>query len=78
MANVLRFPDLALGELEREVLEILWTEGPQNPGTVDERRGHPPPRRFASIATRSPFTASASATSPKPSRPRSMDGPSLA
>jgi predicted transcriptional regulator len=41
MANMLRFPDLALGELEREVLEILWTEGPQNPGIVHERVGAP-------------------------------------
>jgi predicted transcriptional regulator len=38
---VLRFPDLALGELEREVLEILWTEGPQNPVAVHERVGAP-------------------------------------
>jgi predicted transcriptional regulator len=41
MANVLRLPDLALGELEREVLEILWTEGPQNPGEVHDRVGAP-------------------------------------
>lgn len=41
MATVLRFPDLALGELERETLEILWTEGPQNPMTVHERVGAP-------------------------------------
>jgi predicted transcriptional regulator len=41
MANVLRLPDLSLGELEREVLEILWTEGPQNPGAMYERVGAP-------------------------------------
>jgi predicted transcriptional regulator len=41
MSNVLRFPDLALGELECEVLEILWLEGPQNPNTVHERIGAP-------------------------------------
>jgi predicted transcriptional regulator len=41
MPNVLRFPDLALGELEREVLEILWTEGPQNPVAVHEHVGAP-------------------------------------
>lgn len=39
MANVLRFPDLALGDLEREVLEILWTEGPLNPVAVHEHVG---------------------------------------
>ena len=38
---MLRLPDLALGELEREVLEILWTEGPHNPGAVHERVGAP-------------------------------------
>jgi predicted transcriptional regulator len=41
MPNMLRFPDLALGELEREVLEILWAEGPQNPAAVHERVGAP-------------------------------------
>jgi predicted transcriptional regulator len=41
MANVLRFPGLALGELEREVLEILWTQGPQNPVAVHEHVGAP-------------------------------------
>jgi predicted transcriptional regulator len=39
MANVLRFPDLALGQLERQVLEYLWTAGPQNPGVVHEHVG---------------------------------------
>jgi predicted transcriptional regulator len=41
MANVLRFPNLALGEVEREVLETLWTDGPQNPASVHERVGAP-------------------------------------
>jgi predicted transcriptional regulator len=41
MPNMLRSPDLALGELEREVLETLWTEGPQNPAAVHERVGVP-------------------------------------
>ncbi|MAE71304.1 MAG: hypothetical protein CME06_12660, partial [Gemmatimonadetes bacterium] len=26
-----RFPDLALGELERDVLDALWSAGPLNP-----------------------------------------------
>lgn len=34
-----RFPDLALGDLERAVLDVLWTFGPLNPGTVHERVG---------------------------------------
>lgn len=39
MSKVLRLPDLALGDLEREVLESLWSEGPQNPAAVHERVG---------------------------------------
>ena len=34
-----RFPDLALGELERDVLDALWTAGPLNPGAVHEQVG---------------------------------------
>jgi predicted transcriptional regulator len=33
---MLRFPDLALGDLETDVLEALWTQGPLNPGAVHE------------------------------------------
>ena len=36
-----RFPDLALGELERDVLDALWSAGPLNPGAVHERVGAP-------------------------------------
>ena len=36
MSDIYRFPDLALGELERGVLEVLWTHGPLNPGAVHE------------------------------------------
>lgn len=36
---MLRFPDLALGELERAVLEALWTCGEMNPGAVHEHLG---------------------------------------
>jgi predicted transcriptional regulator len=39
MPNMLRFPDLTLGDLEREVLETLWADGPQNPVVVHERIG---------------------------------------
>lgn len=38
---MLRFPDLVLGELERDVLDVLWTDGPLNPGAVHERVGAP-------------------------------------
>ena len=38
---LLRFPDLALGELERDVLDALWTAGPLNPGAVHDRVGAP-------------------------------------
>jgi predicted transcriptional regulator len=41
MPSMLRLPDLALGELESEVLEALWSEGPQNPAAVHERVGAP-------------------------------------
>lgn len=36
---MLRLPQLALGELERAVLNALWTDGPLNPGAVHERVG---------------------------------------
>ncbi|RAL21007.1 penicillinase repressor [Lujinxingia litoralis] len=39
MSHILRFPDLALGELEQEVLETLWHEGPLSPGGVHRRVG---------------------------------------
>ena len=38
---MLRVPDLSLGELEREVLETLWREGPQNPAAVHGQVGAP-------------------------------------
>lgn len=38
---MLRFPDIALGEVEREVLEALWTAGPLNPIAVHEQVGAP-------------------------------------
>ena len=39
MASILQLPNLALGELEQDVLEILWTHGPLKPGDVHERVG---------------------------------------
>lgn len=36
---MLLFPDLALGELEQEVLETLWAEGALNPGEVHRHVG---------------------------------------
>lgn len=36
---MLRFADLALGQLEQEVLEALWRDGAQNPGEVHDRVG---------------------------------------
>lgn len=39
MSHILRFPDLALGELEQEVLETLWHDGALSPGEVHERVG---------------------------------------
>jgi predicted transcriptional regulator len=38
---VFRLPNLALGELERAVLDCLWADGPMNPGDVHERVGEP-------------------------------------
>ena len=32
-------PDLAVGDLERDVLDALWSEGPLNPKAVHERVG---------------------------------------
>ncbi len=37
----LRISDLALGELERGVLDVLWDEGPLAPQAVHERVGAP-------------------------------------
>jgi predicted transcriptional regulator len=34
VTDLLRFPDLSLGNLERDTLEVLWTHGPLNPGAV--------------------------------------------
>lgn len=39
MSNILRFPDLALGELEQSVLEALWDEAGLSPNVVHERIG---------------------------------------
>lgn len=39
MPRMLRLPELALGELERDVLGALWAAGPLNPGAVHERVG---------------------------------------
>ena len=36
---MLRFPDLNLGELERQVLDVLWSHGPQNPNAVHSMVG---------------------------------------
>ena len=36
---MLRFPDLTLGELERDVLDALWRHGPLNPTAVHNRVG---------------------------------------
>lgn len=41
MSQMLRFPDLALGEVEQAVLETLWEEGPLNPVAVHHRVGVP-------------------------------------
>lgn len=38
---MLRVPELALGELEREVLETLWIKGAMTPGEVHEAVGVP-------------------------------------
>lgn len=37
--SMLQVPDLTLGELERQVLEILWRQGPLKPGDVHEALG---------------------------------------
>ena len=39
MPHILRFPDLALGELEQEVLETLWRHGALSPGDVHDLVG---------------------------------------
>lgn len=39
MTSMLRFTDLALGELERDVLDALWTEPALTPGEVHVRVG---------------------------------------
>ena len=41
MPGILRLPGLALGELERAILETLWTSGPLNPGAVQDLVGAP-------------------------------------
>jgi len=38
---MLRFPDLALGELERDVLDALWTHGELTPNAVHHLVGEP-------------------------------------
>lgn len=39
MSQMLRFPDLALGEVEQAVLETLWQDGALNPVAVHQRVG---------------------------------------
>lgn len=39
MTHILRFPNLALGALEVEVLDILWTHGALQPNAVHEHIG---------------------------------------
>ena len=39
MSHMIRLPDLALGELEQEVLAALWHDGALSPGEVHERVG---------------------------------------
>lgn len=41
MGDMLRLPDLAIGDLERAVLEALWQSGPLNPGGVHAIVGVP-------------------------------------
>lgn len=41
MSNILRFPDLSLGELEQAVLEALWAQGPLNPNDTHALVGAP-------------------------------------
>jgi predicted transcriptional regulator len=37
LSHILRFPDLALGDLERDMLQALWAYGPMAPSDVHER-----------------------------------------
>lgn len=39
MSDILRLPDLALGDLELEVLETLWAHGEARPADVHRRLG---------------------------------------
>ncbi len=39
MARILQFPNLALGALEHEVLEVLWAEGALSPKAVHAHVG---------------------------------------
>lgn len=48
MSHMLRFPELALGELEQAVLELLWRGAPLNPGEVHQQVGA---RRGISVNT---------------------------
>ena len=41
MSQILRFPELALGELEQQVLEALWAHSPQHPSEVHAAVGVP-------------------------------------
>lgn len=41
MSQMLRFPELALGELEQQVLEALWADSPQHPSAVHAVVGAP-------------------------------------
>ena len=41
MSQILRFPELALGELEQQVLEALWARSPQHPSEVHAAVGVP-------------------------------------
>src|SRR5690554_6610688 len=34
MSDIFRMPDISLGDLERDVLDALWTHGPLNPAGV--------------------------------------------
>jgi len=39
MTDILRLPDLALGDLELAVLDVLWADGPARPADVHGRLG---------------------------------------
>ncbi|MCA9564372.1 MAG: BlaI/MecI/CopY family transcriptional regulator [Myxococcales bacterium] len=39
MRHIVQLPELALGELEQTVLELLWSEDALNPGEVHSRVG---------------------------------------